>query len=57
MKKAMDKKVTIKVNKTELDAIEDYFTVDFERNYAEEERCRQAVKKIWKKLIKEWDKK
>ena len=53
----MDKKLTIKISDTDLDAMEDYFTVDFERNYEEEERCRKIVQKIWQRLIKEWDKK
>ncbi len=53
----MNKKVTIEISDEELDGMEDYFTVDFERNYEEEERCRKIVQKIWQRLVEVWDKK
>ncbi len=51
-----NKNITIKINNKDLDAMEDYLTVDFERDYEEEERCRQITQTIWRKLMKEWDK-
>lgn len=53
----INKKLTIKVNTKDLDAMEDYLTVDFESNVKEQIRCWNATMKIWKKLVKAWGKK
>ena len=53
----MDKKVTIKISNKELDALEDYCTVDFKGDFEEENRCRKISIKVWRRLVKEWGKK
>lgn len=49
------KKITVKVKNKELDALEDFLTIEF-KNKKDEEKARKRCLELWGRLVRKYDK-
>lgn len=52
----LPRSITITVTNAELDAMEDYLTIDYGDNSGREEKDRRTALDVWGRLVTEWDK-